>query len=230
MGPNSGYSWTSTSQWGGLPSGPQQDNNSQNAPQTNNTAPSSPIPLTQQPTAPQESRRDLVTRLYKAILGREPDNAGLNYYLFNVNILELQIAKDMYESTEHQDILIKSKDIREMIQKTSDTEQKYNELVNNFNKTQALAENYKSLISQKTTIINDLLSKQSDDQGNTPQISENSQFINPQYVQPAQSEADKGNDIKQFEQQLMLEDPFADDNKGKGKGIFNWIKNWFKFN
>jgi hypothetical protein len=134
MGPNSnstGYGWGNTSQWSQLPTTTSQtntqntDKDSQNStPQTSSYQSTQFTPMTSSP----ETRRDMISRLYKSILGREADTAGLNFFLFNSNITESEIAKEMYESTEHQEIISKAKDVREMISKLQEASKKVRDL------------------------------------------------------------------------------------------------------
>lgn len=221
---NSGYSWTNTSQWSQIPTAPANQNGQQQPgtqpqpqPQQQNYPPQN-APVQSQPQqgfTPAEPRRDMITRLYRSILGREPDQAGLNYYLFNTNIPETQIAKEMYESTEHQDIIGRSKDVREMVTKLDEYNRESSELKTKLQNAESLNTNYKILLDQKTQIINSMKAGGVDPQA--AQQSENQQNLQGQGQQST------------LEQQgLILEDPFADD-KPKGKGCIGWVKNILSF-
>lgn len=233
MNPNSGtgYSWTNTSQWSQLPTVPVDPNQtqvpagqqpvSQTQPSGSYSQPNQNYSVT--PGYPVETRRDMITRLYKRILGREPDNAGLNYYLFNTQIPEMQIAREMYESTEHKDILARSKDVREMVLKLEENNKKLSEIETKLGNAESLVQNYKILIDQKTQIINSLKGKLNEaDQESMnmpPQTQDDiSQTQNPE--QMSQSS---------FEESMVLDDPFADDYKPKGKGCMGSIKKWLSF-
>lgn len=51
-------------------------------------------------------RREMLSKLYRQILGREPDMKGTSYYLYtNHSATEDQIRKEMTESTEHLDLV-----------------------------------------------------------------------------------------------------------------------------
>jgi hypothetical protein len=223
-----GYSWTNTSQWSQLPTTNQQTTQSQQTPQADQAQrgqqPGANNQPQQQTFQTPETRRDMITRLYRQILGREPDNAGLNYYLFNSNITEPQIAKEMYESTEHQSILARSKDVREMVLKLDNYNKEINELKTKLLNADNLSNSYKALLDQKTQMINTL---QQNGGQNLIQTSENSPAQQPQQ-QPTQQQQFQQSQ-QPAEDGLLLDDPFADEGK-KGKGCLGWFTSWFKFN
>jgi hypothetical protein len=239
MNQSSGFTWTNTSQWSQLPTVPantQTDNTAQ--PQSGQSLPpsSSYTPPQSSNYTPQpqygtqssfnpETRRDMVTRLYKAILGREPDTAGLNYYLFNTSITEGQIAREMYESTEHQEVLTKAKDVRTMILKFEELNHKVGELEIKLQNSESIAKNYKSLLDQKAAIINQLMASNGTGQQSpvttAPQVQE----------EPIQlpQESSYSSQLKEEEYGIVLEDPFAEDSNKSKKGCLGTIKGWFKF-
>lgn len=226
---NGGYSWTNTSQWSNIPNNagsqtgsipsntvtPTQPNSSQQAISQHPTAsqPSQPMNSTSSMNPP-ESRRDMITRLYRQLLGRDPDTAGLNYYLFNSNITEAQIVREMYESTEHQSLINRSKDVREMIQKLEDYSRENNELKTKLLNSESLTANYKILLDQKTQMINSLKSGQ---------VAQNIDNQHPKTIPNQQVPTYSGSS-----EGLVLEDPFAEQPE-KGKGCVGWIKNLFSF-
>ena len=60
-----------------------------------------------QPSQPQmsrEERKEMVIRLYKKILGREPNQNDLNYFI-NIGITEDKLIKRMIDSQEHLDLV-----------------------------------------------------------------------------------------------------------------------------
>jgi Domain of unknown function (DUF4214) len=219
----SNYSWSNTTQWsqvGGSPSAQPQGGNS------SSTTANTPNYSTQsnQITAPIEPRTDMITRLYRTILGREPDQAGLNYYLFNTQIPELQIAREMIESTEHNDILAKARDIREMIKKTEEATKGMADMEFTLQSLQNLSESYKNLIDQKTQIINDLRGRL----GITNENSYDNQEVHYSH-QSFQSNSNQNNPQFSQESDFLLNDPFANESENR-IGCINWIKSWFKFN
>jgi hypothetical protein len=204
---STGYSWGSTSQWSQLPT----------TPAANNSQPSSQnVNSNQTFTNTPEPRRDMVVRLYKEILGREADNAGLNYYLANYQISEAEIARDMYQSTEHQEVLTAAKDVREMIQKVADYEHKSGELELRLQNAESLANNYKILLEQKAQVINELKYT-----AETHETTEHPQGLHDDtYIKPYNDNVEG----------VVLPDPFAEDYDKPRKGCLGMIKGLFKFN
>lgn len=219
MGPSTGYNWTNTSQWSQLSNNQHQGGSQTTSPSNNMTQPqttASPTNYSPQtsystPVPNPETRRDMISRLYKSILGREADTAGMNFYLFNSNISEQQIAKEMYESTEHRDLLLKAKDIRQMVLKLEADSQKIRELERKLQSSEELCKNYKNLLDQERQMIAEL-------QGisQTYPIEDYSQSQAQNYhTEP----------VDTSHEETYLQDPFADDHKGKG--IFGKIKSLF---
>lgn len=229
MNPNAtNYSWSNTSQWSQVPNTPvnADQQNAQQMPintaqQTSYSASAAPIST--------ENRTDMIKRLYKSILGREADTAGLNYYLYNTHIPEVQIAREMFESTEHAEILQKAKDIREMIAKTEDATKKMSDMEYTLQSLQTLNENYKNLIDQKTQAINELRAQLnlSSDIQHSETIHQPIHFDHPEFQPPFQQNSDSinQNNFNGF----TLEDPFAEEYTNR-QGCLGWLKSWFKFN
>lgn len=147
-----------------------------------------------------ESREAMIKRLYRTILGRDPEPNGLNYFLNN-NLTEEQVAKEMYESTEHVDILKTAKDVREVILKYKEATEKIQTLENKLAATENLLQKYKTLLSEYETQKN---IKDTNEEANSYQMNQN-------YVQ-----------------EIILEDPFENSSGSKNK-IVGLIKDWFKF-
>lgn len=63
------------------------------------------------PVNPNQRQLD-ITKLYQVVLGRDPDQTGLNYYYQSKWTIE-EIRKILTESTEHQEILNKSKKLKD---------------------------------------------------------------------------------------------------------------------
>ena len=235
MGPNSGqtYNWTNTSQWSQIPTTPVSNQSSNQTPSASNNNISNTSTNSYQRDnvsnlnsngygsnpgtsfgSPPETRRDMISRLYKSILGREADNAGLNYYLFNTSIQEHQIAKDMYESTEHLQILTKAKDVREMVLKLEEYSKRVSELERKLKSSDELCQNYKSLLDQERQMFAALHNNPEATVNQTPHDAAN------EYLSTEDQSAHN-------EEGIYLQDPFADDYKPKGKGIFGRLKSLF---
>lgn len=218
---STGYSWTDTAQWSQIPAVPTYQSNNVNIPQINRTIPQQ----TSYSQTPQESRKEMITRLYRTILGREPDVAGLNYYLYNTQIPEHQIAREMFESTEHADILEKVKDIRNILRASEESIRKVAELERSLENLKAINENYKILLEQKNQIINQL--RQQYHIAEVENIN-----VTPQ-SQNQQNQQDQNQQIQQNQQnqeslEYILADPFEEEHASK-KGFISWIKSWFRF-
>lgn len=248
MSPNNGgYSWTNTSQWSQVPTGPAGATNdmSQQA-QNNNTQQAYNQSQTQQPQSsfqqpvlnPAEPRVEMIKRLYRSILGREADTAGLNYYLYNTQIPESQIASEMYSSTEHNELLTKAKDIREMIEKMEANTKKMADMEYQMNNLQVLNDNYKTLIEQKTQIINQLRGNLPYDQQTPEHMHEENEeyvdYVNVTESQDSQTQhysdqqySDQPNyQMQEFPEELMLDDPFEDEGYER-RGFWGWVRNIF---
>lgn len=199
----SNYGWTNTSKWSNKPGSSTNNNASHN----------SNINPTQS-----ENRKDMITRLFRTILGREPDDAALNYYLFNSNISEFDIAKDMYESVEHQEIIKKAIDVIQMIQHTESITNQMNQLQFTLNSQQELIESYKALLSQPKY------------QTDVQYLDQNDQYqdqASNNYEQQYYDSNDNNiRDNNNYESTMLLEDPFEGDDH---KGFFSRLKSWFKF-
>jgi len=241
-----GYNWTNTSQWSKVPTAPIVQNSTPNNSinnQTQSFQPTGQVNNNQMNyfNTSQESRKDMISRLYRFILGREPDIAGLNYYLYNTQLSEAQISKEMYESTEHADLVSKAKDIREMVKVTEDATKKMKDMEYNLQSLQVLNDNYKSLLEQKTQIINQM--RQQIQPGNEYQITE----PNFRQTSKVQSRVDRQNYsennnssnnsqefvnrpeiVQESDGTYMLQDPFEDEYSSR-QGCMAWVKSWFKF-
>jgi hypothetical protein len=223
MGPSStgstGYNWSDTSQWSQIPTGnanqTTQPSNGQNMPQ--NTPANNAY---QQPQAITEPRKDMIARLYKTILGREADTAGLNYYLYNTYLGEAQIAKEMYESTEHNEMLAKARDIREMVKRTEEAHKKMTDMELTLHSLQALNDSYKNLLDQKSHVINQIKAEY--------KIEDFSKFNPNQETAPSTSHTTESLAAEQTISDYILEDPFEGESTRR-KSIVNWLKGWFEF-
>lgn len=202
MNPNATNSWASTAQWGSLPTGNVQSGNTNQTNYQNASVQASQGQFAQQqvqqnyspqpsystaPIPPQENRRDMIARLYKTILGREPDPNGVSYYLYNSHIREEQIAKDMYESTDHQEILQKAKDVREMILKTEEALKNMDDMSHELESLRTLRDSYERLLQEKSRIIQQLQNIVSPESYNyqgqmnySSQTTTNNPYLNPQ--------------------------------------------------
>lgn len=233
MPQNSGYSWNNTSSWSqlGQQSGnattqssgsysPQPQSPTTSGLQTNTQHPkqTSNVALNQGNVNTTETRREMITRLYERILGREPDQYGMNYYLFNTTISENQIAKDMYESVEHAEMLDKAKDVRDMVMRMDQRMQEIRDQKIRLQNLETLAENYKALLDEKTQQIQEMTSSQSSSTTQSQRSPQDTQYL-------YQSQESNANQSVNYDE--LPEDPFKDVHE---PGLFSRIKRVFKRN
>jgi regulator of replication initiation timing len=223
-GQNTTNHWIKTLQWGQIPSSPGS--------QTSNLTQiyHSSDPINQDS---QKARFELIRRLYRTILGREPDDVGLDYYLRNSFIPEHQIAKDMYESTEHADLLMKAKDVIEMLAKLNDLTQQLKKLQEENQHLKQLNENltliiqsYKSVLqtSYSTTPVNSQRISDSETSYPTSQYGE-AATNNP--TVPTQIHTKK--QTQPGQQDYIIPDPFAEGTEKATNPIKRVISSWFHF-
>ncbi len=130
-----------------------------------------------------ESREEMIKRLYRTILGRDPDANGLNYFLTNTYLTESQIAKMIYESTEHVEILKRAKDVNAMIIKLDSAIRDLTIAQNKVQQLEALLEKYKKFFNNqygKDNTTYDPLSDNysySNDDANSQDTTENQQHV-----------------------------------------------------
>lgn len=86
-----------------------------------------------------EDRKEMINKYYVKILGREPNQNDLNYFL-NIGIKEDELIKKMIDSQEHADLVKARKDVIE-------TKQKYNEQQTELKRLKAYAEDTKKIIN-----------------------------------------------------------------------------------
>lgn len=235
-----GYNWNNTAQWSNLNVNHTDQNtktnsivNSQNQSILSDNTNHNQIKNMKSTSEP---RREMITRLYRTILGREPDTAGMNYYLFNTHLSEAQISKEMYESTEHAELLMKAKDVKDMIRIVDESNKKCKEMKSTIESLQVIIKNYKSLLDHKNELINQL--RQTLELGNSVQDI----YVNPyqnsneQNVPKSQNHDNNSHQVVSNEGHMehgndgsfLLKDPFEEEYT-PGKGIIDRIRNWFKF-
>lgn len=192
--------WNNITQWANLGNTPNTNNATQmNSQQVNTNTPQS-----------NESRENMIRRLYKVILGREADQAGLNYFLRS-NLTEHEIAKEMYESTEHVDILNKAKDVRNVLLKYEEALEKIKFLEHKLSNTEISLAKYKELLQNES--IRNNYTQQSENNDNTLNTNLNSINTGSKEQEPPEI--------------ITLEDPFANDKKNNN--LLNIFKDWFRF-
>lgn len=156
-----------------------------------------------------ESREEMVKRLYRTILGRDPDPNGLNYFLTNTYLTESQIAKMMYESTEHVEILKRAKDVNAMIIKLDSAIRDLTIAQNKVQQLEVLLEKYKQFFNNQY----------SKDNTTYDPLLDNSNYS---------SDEVNAQNTPASEQPVYINDPFAEEEKPK-KGIGGIFQKLFGF-
>ena len=132
------------------------------APQTP-YAPSPAMPSYQAPAAPsqytplpsREERKDMIVRNYSKILGREPNQNDLNYFL-NIGIREDELIKKMIESQEHVDLVKSKQELIELKEKFIANQNELQELRTQNEDTKNIVENLHESIDQKNVALSKL--------------------------------------------------------------------------
>lgn len=69
---------------------------------------------------PKPNKNQIITALYRSVLGREPDSNALMYYISQPEINEDAVRKQMVESEEHKNIIEEYKKIGELKKQIED--------------------------------------------------------------------------------------------------------------
>jgi hypothetical protein len=127
----------------------------------NYTAPSynppqavAPVP-SYTPLPSREERKQMIERNYMKILGREPNQNDLNYFL-NIGIREDELIKKMIDSQEHIDLVKAKQELIELKDKFSTVQNELNDLKNQSEDSKNIIENLHQSIDQKNIALNKL--------------------------------------------------------------------------
>lgn len=105
-----------------------------------------------------EERKDMITNLYKKMLGREPNANDLNYFL-NIAITEDKLIKRMIDSQEHLD-LVNSKAENEKNKENYEKQKiELSRLKSENNDQKVLLHNLSKLLHQKNRYISEMQAK-----------------------------------------------------------------------
>lgn len=103
------------------------------------------------PTSPDveelNKRRSLIKSLYLEILGKDADINGLSYYTVHKEIPEDEIRKQMSQSTDHRDIVIKAQKYHELEKKSISLEEQLLRMQNMIIEKDMLITNLRALTS-----------------------------------------------------------------------------------
>jgi hypothetical protein len=128
---------------------------------TNNAAPTytppqavAPVP-SYTPLPSREERKQMIERNYMKILGREPNQNDLNYFL-NIGIREDELIKKMIDSQEHIDLVKAKQELIELKDKFTNNQNELNDLKNQSEDSKNIIENLHQSIDQKNIALNKL--------------------------------------------------------------------------
>ncbi|MEI7604363.1 MAG: DUF4214 domain-containing protein [bacterium] len=105
------------------------------------------IPAPSPDVAELNKRRALIKALYQEILGRDADINGLSYYTVNKQYSEDDIRKQMTQSTDHRDMVIKAQKYPEIEKKCIELEDQVIKLHNSNTEKDTLIANLRVLVS-----------------------------------------------------------------------------------
>lgn len=107
------------------------------------------------PMPSREERKDMINKMYVKLLGREPNQNDLNYFL-NIGITEDQLIKKMVDSQEHADLVKARQEVLETKQKYNDQQTELAQLRTQAQDQQKIIANLQSSIDQKNMGLADL--------------------------------------------------------------------------
>ena len=93
------------------------------------------------------TRRALIKSLYQEVLGRDADINGLSYYTVHKEISEDEIRKQMCQSTDHRDLIVKSQNYPELEKKCISLEDHFLKLQNDSAQKDILISNLRAVAS-----------------------------------------------------------------------------------
>lgn len=102
-----------------------------------------------------EQRREMIKKNYVKILGREPSQSDLNYFL-NQGTAENDLVTKMLDSQEHLDLVKSKQQLQELEKKVSDQESELIKIKGEKKDIEATLENLQGLLQAKNKAINDL--------------------------------------------------------------------------
>lgn len=105
-----------------------------------------------QPMMSREERKDMISKQYVKILGREPNQNDLNYFL-NIGIQESDLIKKMVDSQEHADLVKARQEVIQTKEKFNTQQAELLQLRASVNDQQNIIRNLHALIAQKNHAI-----------------------------------------------------------------------------
>lgn len=166
-----------------------------------NTTPTS-VPSPSPDVLELNKRRELIKALYQEVLGRDADINGLSYYTVHKEVSEHDIRKQMTQSTDHRDLVLRAQKYAELEKKCIDLEDQVIRLQNSNNEKENLINSLRAVTANPqyqsmTTPADDFMMSQQEN-------------MNPQMQQPQMASME----------QLM----YPNNNVKKSTGCFGFIK------
>lgn len=119
---------------------------------------SSPAGGGMKPMMTRDERKDMITKHYIKILGREPNQNDLNYFL-NIGITEDQLIKKMIDSQEHADLVKARQEILKTKKKFNDQQTELIRLRNQTADQQRILDNMQQSINEKNLSLAEMQQK-----------------------------------------------------------------------
>ena len=103
------------------------------------------------PMGDPNKRRESIKKLYQLILGRPADTNGIAYYMVHAEITEERIMHDMFESTEHQEMIKKAREMTNLLQQLNELKTKLNIKERELIEKNAMIQNYEAIKNEQGT-------------------------------------------------------------------------------
>jgi len=97
-------------------------------------------------------RKEMITNLYQKILGREPNQNDLNYFL-NIGIKENDLIKKMMESQEHADLVKSRQEVIKYKKQYNDQQEDFLRLKTQASDQATIIQNFQQTIQQKNIAL-----------------------------------------------------------------------------
>jgi hypothetical protein len=141
-----------------LPQSGFQPNSFQNSNQSVTSPFANPIPSygTTAPNKPilmdREERKEMIKKTFLKVLGKEPSQNDLNYYL-NTGIAETDLIKKLIEGEEHTKIIQNANEFKELSDKVAKLNAEVDQLKTNGKDTKLMQESMNRLLEHKNLLI-----------------------------------------------------------------------------
>ncbi|MBN1915806.1 N-acetylmuramoyl-L-alanine amidase [Candidatus Dojkabacteria bacterium] len=109
-------------------------------------------------TQSRDSRKKTIEETYMKVLGREPNQNDLNYFL-NIGITEDQLIKRMVDSQEHMDLVKARKEVIETKKKYEELSSKFMEIDTKAKDQEGIIKSLNTLLAQKNQALSDINNK-----------------------------------------------------------------------